>query len=293
VGIDIETVLVPGGSFQLLRAHVPAAAAHVLVLHGFPDHPPTFAPLIERLAAAGYDVAAPWMRGYAPSTPSGPYDLERLGHDLLEIADEISPERPVYVVGHDWGALATYAASAFAPHRIRAAVTLAVPHPLAIARTLLLRPGQLRRSWYMLFFQLGALADRVAARADFALIDRLWRDWSPGYALEGAEREALHACLAASWPAPLAYYRALMRPPLAAWHRTRPGAPLRRPIEVATLQLQGENDGCIAPAAMRGQERFFAGPFRAQIVMGAGHFLQVEAPDQVADLALDWFAEHA
>ena len=288
--IDVERVEVPGGTFQLLRARNPGAEAHVLVLHGFPDHPPTFRPLIERLAAAGYDVAAPWLRGYAPSVLTGPYDVERLGHDVLELADELSPERPVYVVGHDWGAIAAYAACAFAPERIRAVVTMAVPHPLALARALA-RPGQLRRSWYVLFFQLG-VADRMVARGDFAFVDRLWRTWSPGLDLPVGDRDDLHACLAASWPAPLEHYRALMRPPLAAWHRTRPGAPLRNPIEVATLQLQGEADGCVAPDSARGQERWFSGPFRADVIPGAGHFLQAEAPDEVADRTLEWFAEH-
>lgn len=291
MSIEVETLELPGGTFEALHARGPNGAARVLVLHGFPDHPPTFRPLMEALAGAGFDVTAPWMRGYAPSVRAGPYDIERLAHDLLELADAVSPDHPVFVIGHDWGAIATYVASALDPDRIRAAVTLAVPHPFAAARAML-HPAQLRRSWYALYFQLPVADERVAAD-DFAYVDRLWRDWSPGCELPAALRGELHRCLKTSWPAPLEHYRALVRPPLAAWHRSRPGAPLRNPITVPTMQIQGTRDGCLPPSACRGQERWFQGPFRAELIVDAGHFLQVEATEAVADLALEWFTEHA
>ena len=58
------------------------------------------------------------------------------------------------------------------------------------------------------------------------------------------------------------------------------------------MSLQGADDGCVAPSAARGQERFFTGPFEAEVIPGAGHFLQVEVPDLVAARTLDWFAAH-
>src|SRR5687768_10783627 len=96
----------------MLRANAGAPRGLVIVAHGFPDHPPTFAPVIAGLAARGLDVVAPWMRGYVPSTTAGPFDVDQLGADLLAVARALSAGRPAYLVGHDWGAIATYAALA-------------------------------------------------------------------------------------------------------------------------------------------------------------------------------------
>jgi pimeloyl-ACP methyl ester carboxylesterase len=269
-----ETIELPGGRFQLLRAGA-AGAPLVIVLHGFPDHPPTFAPVIEALAAGGYDVVAPWLRGYAPSTLAGPFHATRLAEDVLELATALGHER-FAIVGHDWGAVITYATCALAPDRVRAAVTMAVPHPLAFLRSFT-RTAQLVRSWYMVFFQLpGAIA--VARARDLALIDRLWRRWSPGYRLPDADRRALHDCLGASMPAPILYYRSQAR-----WTPE-----LMKPLTTPLLQLQGADDGCIAPSAARGQARYFRGPFEEAVIPGAGHFLQAERPGEIAALCLSW-----
>jgi pimeloyl-ACP methyl ester carboxylesterase len=287
------SVRVAGGEFQYLHdAHRGQPDRPlVLCLHGFPDHPPTFEPLMAALVAAGYRVAAPWMRGYAPSVASGPYDLDRLARDVIELAQALSPERPVYLVGHDWGAGATYVAAALAPERFAAAVTLAVPHPLAFVRGLARHPAQLGRSWYMLFFQVPGVAERAIATRDFALIDGLWRAWSPGYRLPEPARQALHRCLAASMPAPIEYYRAMLRPLGAALPRMRAlDAPV---ISVPLLHVHGGGDGCIAAEMASGQERYFQGPFESVVIPEVGHFLHVEAPDLVAGRVVAWLARFA
>ncbi len=282
-----ESVELPGGRFQLLRGGTPAQAAPwpplAIVLHGFPDHPPTFAPVIERLVAAGYEVAAPWLRGYAPSTLDGPFGIERLVADVLELATALGRER-FALVGHDWGAVITYAACGIAPGRVRAAVTMAVPHPRAFLRSLL-RTGQLARSWYMLFFQLPGAAAAVEA-GDFAVVDLLWRRWSRGYRMGEEERRALKGCLRASMPAPIEYYRAAAR----GGREVRAAA--LRPIVTPLLHLQGGDDGCIAPSASEGEERSFRGPFASEVLAGVGHFMHVEAPGEVAARAIAWLRQH-
>ncbi len=284
-GVDELTLTTPRGRFHALAA---GDSAHpvVVVVHGFPDAPPTFAALLHQLAALGYRGVAPWLRGYGRSVATGPYDVDTLAEDVLAWAAALSPDRPVRLLGHDWGALATYAACARAPARVAAAVTLAVPHPLAFVRALASR--QLARSWYMLFFQLpGAL--HVARAGDFALIDRLWRQWSPGHDLSPALRRAVHDALAASWPAPALYYRALLRPLGPALARLGPHHPLARPLTVPTLYLHGADDGCIGADVARGAASHFASPYRQELLAGAGHFLAAERPAEVAARAHAWF----
>ncbi len=288
--VDTVRVEVATGSFQALVAG-PTDGDLVLVLHGFPDAPPTFAVLIGELAARGYRVVAPWMRGYAPSVTEGPYDVETLAGDVLALADVFARGgNRVHLVGHDWGAAVTYTACALAPARFGAAVTMAVPHPLAFLRAAT-TTLQVLRSWYMLFFQVPG-AERLAAARDFALIDRLWRTWSPGYVLPAALQAELRSCLRASWPAPLLYYRAIFRPWAEAVRRLRPDTGIARRITVPTLYLHGVDDGCITPAASRGSERYFAGPYRAELVSGAGHFLAAEVPDAVATQVAAWLDAH-
>ncbi len=292
IGVTQRDMLLPSGTFHYLSA-TPRGnekAPLVLCLHGFPDHPRSFGPLMARLVEAGYRVAAPWMRGYHPSTLDGPYHLDRIGLDVIEMAHALSPERPVCVVGHDWGAGAVYTALTDAPAQFVAGVVMAVPHPQIFFRYLLRSPTQMRRSWYMLFFQAKRLSGQVAAQGDFALIDKLWRDWSPGYTMPTADRAALHACLRASMPAPTSYYRALMQPPRQALARLRRGAQAP-PITVPLLYLHGRDDGCIHHTVARGHTRYVSGPYERVVLEDVGHFLHLESPDLVAGHVIDWFQE--
>ena len=214
-------------------------------------------------------MIAPWLRGYAPSPLAGPYDLETHARDVIDLIVKIG--NPIDLVGHDWGAAITYTVCAIAPALVRRAVTLACPHPRTLLRRM--RGAQLRHSWYMAFFQL-PLAARLAAARDFALIDRLWRTWSPGFILDDARRAALHACLAASWPAPIRFYRP---------QRFR-GDRIATPL----LQLHGAEDGCIRPPTEEDSHRFR--DRRLVVVPNVGHFLHLEDPDGIAARIAAWLA---
>jgi pimeloyl-ACP methyl ester carboxylesterase len=276
-------VAVPGGELAVVE-HTPFAGAGppILCLHGFPDVPSSFAPLARLLTAAGRRVVAPWLRGYHPSTLAGPFTAERLADDLLAVADAVSPGEPVDVIGHDWGALATYTACAVRPERIRRAVTLAVPHPAAFMHNVPRQPFQLRRSWYMLFFQLPHAAEWALMRRDGALIERLWHDWSPGWSPPPGHLDEVKRALTASMPAPLEVYRTMFQQVVA-------GARPPGRIEVPTLALHGARDGCVGAHLGDGQARFFR-DLRAEIVDEVGHFLHLERPALVAERALEWFA---
>lgn len=272
--IGHESIELPGGRFEFLR--VRGGKPLLVLLHGFPDHPPNFEGLMLRLADGGYDVVAPWLRGYAPSTLEGPFHLDRIARDVLELATALGHER-FYLVGHDWGALTTYVACAEAAARVEAAVALSIPHPATFAKR-----RQLGLSAYIPVLAAPGGAE-LAGALDFAFVDGLWRRWSPDFLLDAARRGALHACLRASWPAPVRYYRALFWPP-----SRRIGPQLR--IRVPLLHLHGDRDGCVDAETGRGQARYFRGPFASETHAGVGHFLALEAPNWVAERALHWFA---
>jgi pimeloyl-ACP methyl ester carboxylesterase len=267
--------------------HGAPGAPLVLLQHGFPDHPGSFSPLADILARAGYRTVSPYLRGYAPSTTAGPYDDARIGQDLVELALGLSADRPALLVGHDWGAVATYAALRLRPAAFRKAVTIAVPHVSAFTKNTSRDPAQQRRSAYMAFFMLPFIPERVVPRKDFAFVDALWRRWSPGYEPSPEYMRELKNCLAASMPAPLGHYRALA----TSLARKKRG-PLRSSgIDVPVLHLHGANDGCIAPDASRGEERYFNAGFHREVMPGLGHFMHLEDPARVGGRILEYFAE--
>jgi pimeloyl-ACP methyl ester carboxylesterase len=281
----IELQVGPDRFVALARG--PADGPVVLLLHGFPDVPASWGPVMERLAEAGHRCVAPFMRGYRPSTARGPFHADRLAADAVALAEALSPRAPVHLVGHDWGAATAYVAATRAPERFASLVTLSVPHPLTFLGALRRRPAQLRRSWYMAFFQLPRLPERALRRG---LVERLWRDWSPGFTPPRAHLDEVVDTVVASLPAPVEYYRAMTRPVREAAARVLDARADR--VEVPTLYLHGREDGCIAPDVARGQERWFAAPLSTGIVEGAGHFVPLERPDAVADAARRWIARH-
>ncbi|MEO8698886.1 MAG: alpha/beta fold hydrolase [Kofleriaceae bacterium] len=260
----------------------PRDAPPLVWLHGFPDLPLTALPFLEHLTRSRR-VIAPWLRGYAPSPLDGPYDLDTLAADVIAMIDHVSPDAPVDLVGHDWGAAITYTTCATAPLRVRRAVTLALPHPLTFLRSLQ-SGAQMRRSWYIALFQIPG-SERLVRANGFAMIDHLWRAWSPELALDERRRAQLHACLAQSLPAPLQYYRAMLRPLAKSRERMRR---LAAPIVTPILQLHGADDGCVLPPDTTDDRRFVHRELA--VIPGAGHFLHLEAPDATAERALAWLA---
>jgi pimeloyl-ACP methyl ester carboxylesterase len=281
--MDHHTVTANGVEFAYL-SDGPADGPLALCLHGFPDTAHTWRYLLPRLADAGFHAVAPFLRGYAPtSVPAdGMYDTGTLGLDACALHEALGGTADAVLIGHDWGAAATYSAAAYAPERWRRVVAGALA-PLASMGERFFAVDQLKRSWYVFFFQT-ALAEYAVGLDDFAFIDRLWADWSPGFdgswdaarvkeALAGPENLA----------AAIAYYRAMFAPPpdepRAAAAREAGSSVVPQP----TLYLHGADDGCLAIDVV-GPVLDHLGPGSEMVTIeGAGHFLHVERPDVVND----------
>jgi pimeloyl-ACP methyl ester carboxylesterase len=263
----------------------------VLCLHGFPDSARSFRLQLEPLAAAGYRVVAPAMRGYEPSSlpDDGDYSMPTIASDVVAWLDQLGVER-CHLVGHDWGAIVSYMVASLAPERLHSLTTLAVPHPARMLSDMpVKRPSQILRSWYMLFFQLRGLSDYLLERNDWALLDRLWRMWSPTYELPEDERRALKDAFTAPGvkAGALGYYRKLLR----LWFNKSSSEPLSRKILAPTLALTGALDGCMDTRLhddlMRPSD--YPAGLSIERVADAGHFLHQERPAEVNRLLIEHF----
>ncbi len=265
-----------------------------LCLHGFPDTAYSFRKLAPRLVAAGWRVVAPFLRGYVPSSipADGSYHIGALMDDALQVHAAAGATGSDVVIGHDWGALAATGLAAMPDSPFTRAVIMSVPPPAALQspgrvadrlRLAARLPVQLLRSWYIGYFQLPWLPERSASW----VLPLLWRRWSPGY---DAEEDLRHVDAAIgtpeSWRAALGPYRALLRnsrPPAryADLHRY-----WRLPPLLPSLYLHGSNDGCMTPAFARWAQLVLPAGSDVAVVEHAGHFLQLEQPDRVAELVL-------
>lgn len=256
-----------------------------VLLHGFPDTNQTFRHLMPYLANLGYHVVAPSMRGYAPSSVArtGDYQTSALAHDANRIHDALGGDEHAVLIGHDWGAAATYPALSSSPQRWRKGVTMSVP-PLALMGQAFMTFDQLQLSWYMFYFQT-PLADFTVPLNDFEFIARLWNDWSPGY--EGSADVAnVRRALAdpANLAAALGYYRAMFAPPAMTDELAYIHAAIANVPDMPVLYLHGENDGCIGTNVVADTLSHLAVGSEMHIVEGAGHFVHLEAPDEVHHL---------
>lgn len=288
--ISQSSVSANGVDFSYLTAGDPAAPL-ALCLHGFPDSAHGWRHLLPELAASGYRAVAPFQRGYAPtSVPAdGRFQTGALSMDAIALHEVLGADARAVIIGHDWGASGTHGAAVFAPERWAKVVTMAVPPGPAVGMAFVTNLAQVKRSWYMFFFQ-HALSDFVVAANDLAFIDLLWSQWSPGYDAtvdlantKASLRDPAHLTAA------LGYYRATLGegykdPALDALQAACGGVPTQ-----PTLYLHGADDGCIGVAAAAGADRFFAGPYRHEVLPAAGHFLALERPAEVVARADAWY----
>jgi pimeloyl-ACP methyl ester carboxylesterase len=266
----------------------PADGPLALLLHGFPDTPATWRHLAPRLADAGFRVVTPWMRGYAPTQApaDGCYDVDHLAADANRLHAVLGGDDRAVLVGHDWGALASYAAAHAAPERWRRVVTLAVP-PEAALQHVRRAPRQLRRSWYTVAAQLPW--ERLAPERAMARVERLWTDWSPAYAPSAEDLRPLRAAMRepGGLEAMLGYYRSNRR----RFVRLGTGRAVTPVPTQPVVYLHGADDGCVDVAWVRPAARILADANLASTVEvwpGAGHFLHLEDPDGVGARIVAW-----
>jgi pimeloyl-ACP methyl ester carboxylesterase len=258
----------------------------VVLLHGFPEFWYGWRAQIPALAAAGFRVVAPDMRGYnLSSRPSGiaPYAMRHLTGDVRELIGERGAERAM-LVGHDWGGAVAWATAITHPQVVERLAILNVPHPRRLLEGLH-TSRQLRKSWYMFFFQLPRLPERLVSY-------NRWQGFRDNFA-HTARPEAFSAAdierYVEAWSrtgaatAMLNYYRAAFR---RTPRRATGGV---APVTAPTLVIWGERDRHLGAELAEPERRDVPNLDRVER-LDASHWVQHDEPETVNRLLTEFFA---
>jgi pimeloyl-ACP methyl ester carboxylesterase len=245
----------------------------VVLLHGFPQDSGAFDGMSPALHQSGLRTLVPDQRGYSPGARPAhraDYRVRAAVDDVLALLDAAGLES-AHVLGHDWGGAVAWSLAAWHPWRVRTLTVLSVPHPAAMAQAML-HSSQALRSSYMGFFQLPAVPERVLLAGGGAGLRRLLRQG--GLPEDLAERYVTRMQEPGALTAALNWYRAI---PLSG--RERVGT-----VRVPTLHVWGDRDVALGRAAIEASSGFVAGPYRLEVLEGAGHWLPELEADRVAEL---------
>jgi len=269
----------------------PADGPPVVLLHGWPSDVHDWDKVAPPLAAAGFRVLVPWLRGFGPTRfldPATPRSGQQgaLGADLLDFLDALGI-RETLLAGYDWGGRAACIVAALWPERVRGLVSVngyaiqdlaRAPQPVDAE--------QEQRYWYHWYFHTNR--GRAGLETNRRGVARLlWKLWSPNWAFDDAEFAASAASFDnpdfvavtissychryGNWPADPAYddiERRLLAQPV---------------IGVPTVVLHGEADGVGPPAQSANAARRFSDLRERRLIPVAGHFVSREAPSAVVE----------
>jgi pimeloyl-ACP methyl ester carboxylesterase len=258
-----------------------------LMLHGFPESKFSWRFQLPLLARLGYKAWAPNLRGYGRSSrPSSvsDYHIEKLAGDVAGLIDA-AKAKEVVLIAHDWGAVIAWY---FAIKKIRPLsrlIIMNVPHPLCMQRELR-KWAQLKKSWYIFFFQIPWLPERLLTARRAEAIGKAFTDMAvdksrfPESVVNAYRQNAL---LPGAMRAMINYYRAAVRA------GTNVMVPKDCSVDTPTLMIWGENDTALGKETTFGTEAHVK-DFTIRYLPGVSHWVQQEAPEKVNAMIEAWLA---
>jgi pimeloyl-ACP methyl ester carboxylesterase len=256
----------------------------ILLLHGYPQTSYMWHHVMPLLAARGYRVVAPDLRGIGQSsrpTRVKDYRLSILGDDVAALIRALGEEKG-HVIGHDWGGLVAWEAAFSHPEVLDRLVIVNAPPSQGMVKTLLASLRQLGRSWYVFFFNLPWLPEWLLTRPR-AMSRLLW----PG-TFSDEEIQVYGKALArprAAW-AGLAYYRAASRGVFSDLRRLR-----GKKVASPTLVIWGDQDPALGTELTLHLDKYVRGPLRIQHLPDAGHWIIQDSPERFVELVTDFLAD--
>jgi pimeloyl-ACP methyl ester carboxylesterase len=294
--LEAFTGLMPDGRSELregyaevgeVRLHYVEAGDGPLVvlLHGFPEFWFGWRLQIAPLAAAGFRVVAPDMRGYnLSSRPAGvaPYAADKLADDVRGLIRALGAESAL-LVGHDWGGTAAWTTAMNHPEVVERLAILDAAHPRALQKGLS-SPRQLSRVWYFFYFALPGLPELHARAGHWRFFRRFLRDARPAYTPQELDRYVQAWSQPGAATAMINYYRCSVR------QSPKKAAAAIRPIPAPTLLIWGERDRYLGPGVREPDHNDVPGLDRIERLPNASHWVHHDEHQRVTQLLIDFFA---
>ena len=225
------------------------------------------------------------LRGYGETEPKpkavADYRLARLREDVAALIDASGASK-VTLIGHDWGAGLAWSFASHQTRPLERLVIMNVPHPAVMMAYLRKSWAQLKKSWYMFFFQIPGLPEWATIRRDAALVRRAFHGMAvdkTNFGPEVLDRYARDAQRPGAIRGMINWYRAAFRYPDMGgdWPK----------IEVPTLIVWGEEDAALGVELLDGTDAYVR-DLTIRRLPGVSHWVQQEAPDKVNVILEEW-----
>ena len=281
---------VPANGLEFHVAEAGDGEDLALLLHGFPELAFSWRHQLPALAGAGYRAWAPDLRGYGGTTrptAMADYAMEHLMDDVEALVAAAGVESTT-LIAHDWGALIAWQVAMRRPELVDRLVIMNVPHPSVADRVLRRSPRQMLRSWYVFFFQLPWLPEKLLGARGARAIGKAFSDMAvhperfDDEVLDVYRQAALEP---GALTAMVNYYRALVRGG-GARRMKKLGTPV---IETPTLMVWGEQDSALGIEMTEGTEEHVA-DLTLHRLPDASHWVQQDAPDEVNAILTAWLS---
>jgi len=256
----------------------------VVLLHGFPEFWYSWRLQIAPLAAAGFRVVAPDLRGYNLSSKpdeAAAYTADKLADDVRALIHEHGADSAL-VAGHDWGGTAAWATAMYHPEVVDRLAILNAAHPRKLNEGLK-HPSQLERSWYFFYFALPTLPEHHVQAHDWRFFKHFLRDAQPPYTDEELARYVEAWAQPGAVAAMIDYYRAAVRPPKGTNTEIRP-------VSAPTLVIWGQRDRYLGQDLAEPHREDVPNLDRVERLPDASHWAHHDEPERVTQLLTDFFA---
>jgi pimeloyl-ACP methyl ester carboxylesterase len=287
--VDIQTHFVQANGLCFEVKQCGSGHRLALCMHGFPECSYSWRHQMPLLAKLGYRVWAPNLRGYGRSSRPTKVADYRTNHLLADIAALIEASRchSVLLIGHDWGAALAWLFAIGKIRPLEGLIIMNVPHPALFIKCLKTW-RQLRRSWYILFFQIPWFPEWLLSTGNAWLIGKAIRYIAVDksrfpdevlnvYRDNAAQPGALRAMIN--------YYRALFWDALRRKYHGNFST-----IKVPTLMIWGEKDPALGKETTYGTERY-VNNLTLHYLPGVSHWVQQEAPEHVNKIIMEWLTK--
>lgn len=257
----------------------------VVLLHGFPEFWYAWRHQIPFLAK-NFQVVAPDLRGYGRTERPfhiSDYQISILSEDIKGLILALGHQK-AYIVGHDWGGAIAWNLALEKPEVVDRLAVLNCPHPYMFVKALRSNFSQIRKSWYIFFFQIPRVPEYFFKLNGKVLLKNLFRHSSAKNTFRDEDINLYYETMnqEGAFTSALNYYRAAFHKPKTSQKREKISSP--------TMLIWGEKDVALGKELTYNMEPLFTGPFRLDYIPDCSHWANEEQPEIVNRLLEEFFS---